>query len=74
MSKNYFQAIATMIGTIIGVGMFSVPFVVYKSGIILFLGFILVLGFIQYYMHLIYAEIFLSTKKRHRVPGYIEST
>jgi amino acid permease len=33
MSKNYFHAIATMIGTIIGVGMFSVPFVVNQAGI-----------------------------------------
>ena len=61
-----------MIGTIIGVGMFSVPFVVNQSGMYLFFAFIFVFGLIQYYMHLVYAEIFLSTKKRHRVPGYVE--
>ncbi|MDA3839542.1 MAG: amino acid permease [Patescibacteria group bacterium] len=71
MSKNYFHAIATMIGTVIGVGMFSIPFVAYKSGILVFLVMIIVLGFIQYYMHLMYAEIVLSTKKKHRVPGYV---
>ena len=72
MSKNYFHAIATMMGTIIGVGMFSIPFIVHQSGIFLFIPFIIVLGFIQYYMHLMYAEIVLSTKKKHRVPGYVE--
>jgi len=71
MSKSYLQAVATMIGTIIGVGMFSIPFVIYQSGIMLFVFYIVVLGFIQYYMHLVYAEIFLSTKKKHRVPGYV---
>jgi len=72
ISKNYFRAIATMIGTIIGVGMFSVPFVINQSGMYLFFAFIVIFGFVQYYMHLVYAEIFLSTKKRHRVPGYVQ--
>lgn len=72
MSKNYFHAIATLVGTIIGVGMFSLPLVVSRSGIMLFFPYIIVLGFIQYYLHLIYSEIVLSTNKRHRVPGYVE--
>lgn len=71
MSKKYFHAIATLIGTVIGVGMFSVPLVVAQSGILLFFPYIIILGLIQYYMHLMYAEIVLSTKKRHRVPGYV---
>ncbi len=71
MSKNYYHAIATMVGTSVGVGMFTLPFVISRAGIFLFLGFYIVLSAIQYYIHLLYAEIILSTKEQHRVPGYM---
>jgi len=72
MSKNYFHAIATLIGTIIGVGMFSIPYAINQSGIILLFVYLPVLGTIQYFLHKIYAEIILSTKTKHRLPGYAE--
>ncbi|MFA4941110.1 MAG: aromatic amino acid transport family protein [Patescibacteria group bacterium] len=72
MSKNYFHAIATLIGTIIGVGMFSIPYVISKSGIILLFIYLPILGTVQYFLHKIYAEIVLSTKEKHRLPGYAE--
>jgi len=72
MSKNYFHAIATLAGTIIGVGMFSIPFVINKSGIILLFIYLPFLGFVQYFLHKIYAEIILSTEEKHRLPGYTE--
>lgn len=71
MLKNYFYAVATLIGTIIGVGMFSVPYTISKSGIFLFFIYLLVLGIAQYYLHKLFAEIILSTKKKHRLPGYV---
>ena len=72
LSKNYFQAIAAMIGAIIGAGIFTVPYVAQKAGIIPFFIYIIILGAIQFYINNIYAEIILSTKKKHRIPGYIE--
>jgi len=72
MSKNYFYAVATLIGTIVGVGIFSIPFVVNKSGIILLFIYLPLLGLVQYFLHKIYAEIILSTKEKHRLPGYAE--
>ncbi len=68
--KKYFQAVAMLSGTIIGVGMFAVPFVVSKAGITLFLVYLPILGLIEYYLLKLYAEIILSTKKKHRTPGY----
>lgn len=70
MSKNYFHAIATLIGAIIGVGIFAVPFVIGRSGIILLFIYLPLLGAVQYCLHKFYAEIILSTKERHRLPGY----
>jgi len=71
MSKNYFLAIATLMGTIIGVGLFTIPYVINKSGIIPLLVFMVALAVIQYYLHLLFAEAVLSTKKHHRLPGFV---
>ncbi|MBL7058504.1 hypothetical protein ISS03_04150 [Patescibacteria group bacterium] len=68
--KKYFQSIATLVGTIIGVGMFAVPYVVSKAGIVFFLIYLPVLAFVEYYLLKLYAEIVLSTKGYSRMPGY----
>jgi len=70
--KNYFLAIAILMGTIIGVGIFALPYIVSKSGIILLFIYMPLLATIQYYLHLHFAEIVLSTKGDHRLPGYVE--
>ncbi len=70
--KNYFYAIAIFIGYIIGAGIFVMPSITVKSGILSFFIFLIGIGFVQYFLHLIYAEIILSTKKFHRLPGYTE--
>jgi amino acid permease len=70
MPKNYFYAIATLIGTTIGVGLFSIPYVASKAGVIPLLFYFIVLVSIQYYLHKLFAEIVLSTKTEHRIPGY----
>ena len=72
LSKNYFYAIATMIGAVIGAGIFTLPYVAQKSGVIPFLSYVVFLGSIQFYISMLYAEIILSTKEKHRIPGYVE--
>lgn len=70
--KQYFQSVAILTGTIIGVGMFSVPFVIVKAGYVFLLIFLPLLGLVEYFLLLHYAEIILSTKDHHRLPGYAE--
>lgn len=70
--RNYIKAIATLIGTIIGVGIFTIPYVTVKAGILPTLILLPVLAVVQYYLHLIFAEIILSVKEKHRLPGYAE--
>ncbi len=72
MQKKYFQAIAVIVGYTIGVGMFGLPFIVSKSGVLVFLAFIIVLGIVQHLLHLIYANMIVLTHKYHRLPGYVE--
>lgn len=69
---NYLLAIFTLVGTIVGVGIFAIPFVTVKSGIIPLIAYFIILSLIQYFLYKIFAEIVLSTKGRHRLPGYAE--
>ena len=57
--KNYWQSVAVMVGYIIGVGMFSLPYVIAKAGIITFVVFIL------------FNSIFLLKSHSHPQPGQI---
>lgn len=72
MPKNYFLAVATLMGTIIGVGLFAIPYVAAKSGILPLIFYMVILAIVQNYLHLLYAEIVLSTSESHRLPGYVE--
>ena len=72
MRKNYFQAIAVMVGYTIGVGMFGLPFLISKAGFLTFFIFIILLGSVQYLLHLIYANLIVVSDSYHRLPGYAE--
>jgi tyrosine-specific transport protein len=70
MSKDYLRALGTLVGTIIGVGIFSIPFVASKAGMIPLLVLLPLLGFAQHLFHKFYAEIILAEGEMHRLPGY----
>ncbi len=72
ISKNYVSSIAILVSAVVGVGMFTLPYVGMKAGILTMIFYFLVLGGVQHWFHKLYAEIVLSTKKQHRLPGYAE--
>jgi len=72
--KNYLpqklEAVAALVGTIIGAGVFTLPKVAQQSGLlitVLWLGVVLILVI---YLHLAFGEIVLRTEKDFRLPGY----
>jgi tyrosine-specific transport protein len=71
-SIHYYQAIAVLIGQIIGVGIFGLPFLIAKAGILSLLFFIIFIGCIQYFIHLVYANLVMVTPTYHQLPGYAE--
>lgn len=71
-SKNYIKSIAILVGTIIGVGLFTIPYVINKAGILALFVYLPVLAIIEYFLLKIYVQVVLSTKKSHRLPGYVE--
>lgn len=63
-------ALATFSGTIIGVGLFGLPYITAQIGFIPMIFYFLVLGAIMIVIQLIYGEITLRTVENHRLPGY----
>lgn len=72
MYKNYLLPVGLLSGTIIGAGIFSLPFVFKMAGFPI--GFLyLALGACVYsIVHLMYADIVLRTPGTHRFVGYAE--
>ncbi|MCU0679374.1 MAG: hypothetical protein MUC28_02935 [Planctomycetes bacterium] len=70
MSNNTYKALAVLIGYVIGVGMFGMPFLISRAGVIPFFILVIGLGLVQHFLHLIYANVILVTKEYHQLPGY----
>lgn len=68
--SSFILAVATLIGTIIGVGMFALPYAAAQAGWGVTLIYLAVLGGAVTMMHLVYGEIVLRTQSRHRLAGY----
>ncbi len=69
---NKFLAISTLIGTIIGAGIFGLPYAALKSGFVIFILELVVLFFIVFILHLFYGEVVIKTSGKHRLVGYVE--
>lgn len=69
-TRHYPRAIAMLIGTIIGVGIFGVPYVVAKVGVPVALVHFGVLTVALLLVHLFFGEIALRTQAHHRLVGY----
>lgn len=70
--RHFFEAIATLVGTIIGAGILGIPYIVAKSGFLTGLIDIIIIGIICLLVNLYLGEIALRTKKDHQLTGYAE--
>ncbi len=68
--KTYWYAFATFVGTIIGVGLFGLPYVGTKSGFWILIFYFILIGGLSIFMNLFYGVIAVQTKGLHRLPGY----
>lgn len=73
MKNNFYSAVATLIGAIVGVGIFGMPYVVAKAGFWTGIFFLFFLGGATLLLHLIYGEIVLRNQSRCRFVGYAEN-
>lgn len=72
MDKKFWLATATMIGTIVGVGMFGLPYTVGRAGFLTVVLYLAGLSLFTMVIHLSYGEIVLRTKEDYRLVGYAE--
>lgn len=71
-NNSFFLSVALLLGTMIGAGIFGIPYVVSRSGIFPALFYFLILGTASLLIHLFLGEIILRTKGKHRLPGYAQ--
>jgi tyrosine-specific transport protein len=68
--KKFIYSIATLSGTTVGVGLFSLPYITSKTGFWVMAGYFLILGTIVALVHMIYGELSLATPDFKRMPGF----
>src|SRR5210317_1019409 len=70
MNKKFWATTFTLTGTIIGAGILGLPYVFARSGFLVGLFWLIILGGIITYLNLALGEITLRTKGRHQLSGY----
>ena len=66
------KELAIIVGTIIGAGILSLPYVVHKAGYFVGFFWLIFSYFIILTIHLMLGEICLRTSEIHQIPGYIK--
>lgn len=67
----FIKALSVFLGTVIGVGIFGLPFVAFKAGFFIVFLYFLLMSLIVILIHSIYGEVILETEQNHRLPGYV---
>lgn len=68
---NFYLAVSALVGTIVGVGIFGLPYLASKAGFFVSLFWLALLTVVSVILHLFYGEIILKTQGDHRFPGYV---
>jgi len=70
--KSFFYAVAVLIGMIVGVGIFGIPYAVAQAGFVAGLFYLVILTVAILIVHLLYGEIVLRTPSDHGLVGYAD--
>lgn len=68
---SFLKALAVFLGTVIGVGIFGLPFVAFKAGFFVVVSYFLFMALVAIFINFLYSEVVLGSKKMHRLPGYV---
>jgi tyrosine-specific transport protein len=69
-TKKIIYAVSTLSATIIGVGLFSLPYITLKIGIWVMLAYFLILGTLAVLVHLFFGKLASVTPDFKRLPGF----
>ncbi|MCH7492305.1 hypothetical protein IID19_01795 [Patescibacteria group bacterium] len=68
--KRFVFALATFVGTVMGVGLFGLPYVGVQSGYLILVMYLFIGAGIVIVINFLYSEVAVNTKGLHRLPGY----
>lgn len=71
-NRKFLYAVFTLVGMIIGVGIFGIPYAASKAGVLIGLFYLVTLAGIILLVHLFYGEIILRTSSEHGLVGYAQ--
>lgn len=72
IGRNPILALATIVGTTVGAGIFGIPYVITKAGLVAgFFNFVFI-GGVVLLLHLLFGEVVLRTAAPHRLIGYAQ--
>lgn len=71
-NKQFLHATAVLIGTMVGVGVFGIPFAFAKAGFWIGFLFLIGAGSVTLFLNFIYGEIILRTHQPHQMVGYTQ--
>ncbi|OGM99250.1 MAG: hypothetical protein A2915_02720 [Candidatus Yanofskybacteria bacterium RIFCSPLOWO2_01_FULL_41_34] len=71
-NRNFLYSVAVLVGTMVGVGVFGIPFVFSKAGFWVGFLFLVFIGFIMLLLDLMYGEVVLRTNEEHQITGYTD--
>jgi len=67
-----YSPVAVLVGAIMGVGMFGLPYIGIRAGFIPMIGFLCITVALLYLLSHAYSEVIIGTSGKHRFPGYVE--
>ncbi|OGN10213.1 MAG: hypothetical protein A3J46_05925 [Candidatus Yanofskybacteria bacterium RIFCSPHIGHO2_02_FULL_41_11] len=71
-NKQFLYSVAVLVGTMVGVGIFGIPFAFAKAGFWVGTSFLVAIAIITLLVDLLYGEIILRTDSQHQLTGYTE--
>lgn len=71
-NKKFLYATTVLIGTMVGVGVFGIPFAFSKTGFLIGLVLLILIAVLTLLVDLMYGEIVLRTESKHQLVGYTQ--
>ncbi|MFA7662956.1 MAG: aromatic amino acid transport family protein [Patescibacteria group bacterium] len=69
---RFFKAVAVLVGTTVGAGIFGLPYAIAKVGLLAGIIYIIIIGLAVLGVNLAYGEVVIRTRGKHQMSGYAE--
>src|SRR6056297_2868292 len=70
--KKFIKAVSVLMGTVVGAGIFGLPYVIAQVGFVVGLGYLCLFAAVFLVVNLCYGEIVLRTKPSLEMPGFVK--